>query len=266
MKVLHVFNEINFSGAELMYSDAASYIQKKGIELYALSTGKEFGNFISNFKAKGIAIVHKPYKGRFVLTLSGLSFYWFLYKYLTNNKIDVLHIHRDDIYFASIIAFLLNVRCVKTQHSIFHNRRMTRPIAIIRRAIVRLFFKVNFHSIGESVYQNELNYYKNPSTKINNWYNPDRFFEFTQSEKIKIRNQLIIPHEVFVIISVGGCAYIKNHHDALKATAIVKDKLNILYLHLGKGKTECEEQQLAKDLGIEEIVRFVGNKENVRDY
>ncbi|ASO07970.1 glycosyltransferase family 4 protein [Arenibacter algicola] len=266
MKVLHVFDEINFSGAELMYSDAASYIQKKGIKLFALSTGVKFGNFISNFEAKDIDIIHKTYKGKFVLSYSGISFYWFLFKFLKKNKIEVLHIHRDDIYFASIIGFLLNVRCVKTQHSIFHNRRITRPIAIMRRAIVRLFFNVNFHSIGESVYMNELNYYKNPTTKINNWYNPERFYEFTESEKTEIRKQLNIPNNTFVIISVGGCAHIKNHHDALKSTAILKEKLNILYLHLGKGKTECEEKQLAKSLDIEKIVRFVGNKENVRDY
>src|SRR5690606_33415856 len=34
----------------------------------------------------------------------------------------------------------------------------------------------------------------------------------------------------------------------------------------GKGKTECEEKQLSEDLGINGLVRFEGNKDNVRDY
>src|SRR5690606_27550659 len=106
----------------------------------------------------------------------------------------------------------------------------------------------------------------NPSTKINNWYNSKRFYECTDSEKSEVKKKLNIPNDVFVIISVGGCAEIKNHHDILRAIANLKEKLNILYLHLGKGKTECEEKQLSEDLGINGLVRFEGNKDNVRDY
>lgn len=266
MRVLHLFNEINFSGAELMYRDAADYFREKEVEMYALGTAKNFGNFIENFSEKGINTVHKPYRSKFVLSKAGLSFYWFLYKFLKQNKIDVLHIHRDDIYFAAVITYVLGIRSIKTQHSIFYNRKLTLPLSIARRTIVRDLFKTDFHSIGESVHSHELKYYKNPSTKINNWYNPKRFYGFTDSERSEAKKELNIPNDVFVIISVGGCAPIKNHHDVLRAIALSKGKLNILYLHLGKGKTECEEKQLAEDLGISEMVRFEGNKDNVRDY
>lgn len=266
MRVLHLFNEINFSGAELMYRDAADYFREQGVEMYALGTAKNFGNFTDNFREKGINTFHKPYRSRLVISRPGLSFYWFLYKFLKQNKIDVLHIHRDDIYFAAVIASILKVRSIKTQHSIFYNRKFTLPISIMRRRIVRVFFKTDFHSIGESVHNHELKYYKNPSTKINNWYNSKRFYECTDSEKSEVKKKLNIPNDVFVIISVGGCAEIKNHHDILRAIANLKEKLNILYLHLGKGKTECEEKQLSEDLGINGLVRFEGNKDNVRDY
>src|SRR5690554_126168 len=266
MRVLHLFNEINFSGAELMYRDAAAYFQEKGVKMYAVGTAKNFGNFIDNFREKGIYTVHKPYRSKCVLSRAGLSFYWFLFKFLKQNKIDVLHIHRDDIYFAAVITYILRVRSIKTQHGIFYNRKFTLPIAIARRRIVRTFFKTDFHSIGESVHNHELKYYKNPSTKINNWYNPKRFYEGTDSEKSELKKKLNIPKNVFVIISVGGCAKGKNHHDVLKTIAILKGKLNILYLHLGEGKTQCEEKQLANNLGINEMVRFEGNRDNVRDY
>jgi len=266
MRVLHLFNEINFSGAELMYRDAADYFRERGVEMYALGTAKNFGNFIDNFKEKGINTVHKPYRSGFVLSRAGISFYWFLYKFLKRNKIDVLHIHRDDIYFAAVITYILRVRSIKTQHSIFYNRKLTLPISKARRKIVRDFFKTDFHSIGESVHNHELEYYKNPSTKINNWYNSKRFYECTDSERSEVKRKLNITNDVFVIVSVGGCAEIKNHRDILKAIAILKGKLNIMYLHLGKGKTECEEKKLSEDLGVGEMVRFEGNKDNVRDY
>ena len=37
MKVLHIFNEINFSGAEVMYAKAASLFQQNGIKMYTFS-------------------------------------------------------------------------------------------------------------------------------------------------------------------------------------------------------------------------------------
>tara|TARA_R110000868_G_scaffold20682_3_gene87180 strand:- start:1778 stop:2890 length:1113 start_codon:yes stop_codon:yes gene_type:complete len=266
MKVLHLFNEINFSGAELMYSDAAEYLQENGIEIYALSTGDNFGNFVAKFRERGIFVAHKPYQAKIVLSFSGISFYWFLFKFLNKNKIDVLHIHRSNIYFAGIIAFLKGIPCIKTQHSVFYNKKITLSIAISRRMILRKFFNVKFHTIGESVYSHELNYYKNPTIKINNWFNPMRFYEPTGKEKANARDLLNITKNTFVIISVGGCSYIKNHHDILRAIAKLKNELDVLYLHLGQGVTECEEKELAKELGVENNVRFIGNKENVREY
>lgn len=266
MRVLHLFNEINFSGAELMYMDVADYFREKNVMMYAVGSAKNFGNFIDNFREKGIHTVHKPYRSKVVLSKAGISFYWFLFKFIKRNKIDVLHIHRDDIYFAAVIAYILKVRCVKTQHSIFYNRRFTLPISKARRRIVRNLFKTDFHSIGKSVQDHELKYYRNPSTKINNWYNLNRFYEATVSEKKEARRKLNIEADVFVIISVGGCAAIKNHKDILYAVASLKDKLKLLYLHLGIGKTECEEKELAQSLEINDIIRFEGNRDNVRDY
>jgi len=266
MKVLHIFNEIKFSGAELMYSDAASYIQEKNVEMYALSSGKALGDFAANFDERKIQTVHKPYTNKFVLSKTGISFYLFLYQYLKQQKIDVIHIHRSSIYFATVIGWLLKIPSIKSQHNVFVNRKITRPLAILRRAMIRKFFKTTFHTIGESVYQNELQKFKNPSIKINNWYNPERFYPASIEERKKARAKLNISEEKWVMISIGGCSTVKNHHDILHALASIKEQISFTYLHLGKGKTECDEQVLAKKLGIEKDCVFVGNTEQVREY
>lgn len=266
MKVLHIFNEIKFSGAELMYSDAASYMQENGIEMHALSSGKELGDFANNFKERNIKVVHKPYLHNFVISKTGIFFYFFLYQYIKKHRIDVIHIHRSTIYFAAVIGWLLKIPSVKTQHNVFVNRKFTRPLAVIRKKIIRKFFKTTFHTIGESVYNNELKQYKNPSVKINNWYNPNRFYPASNEEKLLARKKLNITEEQLVLISIGGCSTVKNHHDILKALASLKEKIPFTYLHLGKGKTECEEKELAKHLGIDNQCIFVGNTNKVRDY
>lgn len=266
MKVLHIFNEIKFSGAEVMYRDAAKQFQNSGVEIHALSSGVRRGDFSSNFENEGIIVAHKSYTDSFVLSKTGISFYKFLFKYIKNNKIDVLHIHRSSVYFAAVIGTVLGIPTLKTQHNVFINRKSTRFIAIIRRALTRVFFNTIYHTIGQSVHDNELNQFKNPSTRINNWYNHKKFFTATTDEKKEVRQQLNLLENSFVVISVGGCSTVKNHHDIIKALSILKTKIDITYLHLGKGKTEEDEIELAKELGVYDRCVFVGNTDKVREY
>ena len=43
MKILHILNAIEFSGAEIMLKGAAPILVKNGFDLHALSTGNEIG-------------------------------------------------------------------------------------------------------------------------------------------------------------------------------------------------------------------------------
>lgn len=45
MRILHVLNELKFSGAEIMYVDAASIFQTLGGELSVVATGNEQGEY-----------------------------------------------------------------------------------------------------------------------------------------------------------------------------------------------------------------------------
>ena len=266
MKILHLFNEIKFSGAEIMYAQAAPLFQKEGCELIAFSTGLSLGDFAPVFEENNISLFHKPIIFK-EISFKGFKYYLNLYRFLKEENINVLHIHRSNLIIAGIVAKLANVRCIKTQHNTFRNRWFTLPYAITWRFILRKVFSVTFQTIGESVYLNELNYYKNPSVKINNWFDEKKFYPAKDSqEKINLRQQLTIPQDAFVIISTGGCSHIKNHHDIIKALALVKNKINVLYLHLGQGVTETEEKQLAQEFGISQNIRFLGNQINVRDY
>ena len=266
MKILHLFNEIKFSGAEIMYTQAAPLFQKEGYEMLAFSTGPLLGDYAPMFEKNGITVFHKPITFK-ELSFKGIQYYFNFYLFLKKEKIDVLHIHRSNLIIAAVVAKIANVKCVKTQHSYFVNRWFTLPYAIVWRFMLRIFCKVTFQTISQSVYLNELNYYKNPSVKVHNWFDEKRFYPaLNQAEKAQLRHQLNIPLESFVIISVGGCSHNKNHHDIIKAIALVKRKINVLYLHLGRGASEIEEKKLALDLGILNQIRFLGNQDAVRSY
>lgn len=267
MKVLHVFNALEFSGAEVMYVQAAPIFKEKGCELIALSTAKELGSYASNFEKSGYKIEHKPLILSLKNILTFLSTLVWLYNYIKDEKVDVVHIHRSvNYWWVALFARLAGAGVVRTIHNVFKNRWFTRPKAIIERWSARILLKVVFHSIGESVYQNEQGYYKNQTSKVNNWFDNTRFFPvINKQEKTKIRAELGLADEL-VVISVGGCSYVKRHEDILEAVSVISKIRPITYLHLGDGITRCAEEHKAAELNITDNVIFVGKTNEVRKY
>lgn len=249
-----------------MYAEAASLFQANGIEMLAFSTGEDLGDFAQEFEKRDIQVYHRPIALGNKITLSTFRFYHQFFQFLKSNKIDVLHIHRNDLYLPAICAWLARIRTIKTMHSVYKNRKFTYPWGCLQRFLARKLFKVIFHTIGKSVYENELNYYRNPSVCINNWYDSKRFTPASSLGKKVIREKLEIRSDAFLIISVGGCSFNKNHFDIIKAIHILHKELTFHYLHLGSGNTELEERKLAADLGVMDRIRFVGNVRNVKDY
>jgi glycosyltransferase involved in cell wall biosynthesis len=133
--------------------------------------------------------------------------------------------------------------------------------------MAKYFFKCRFQSISDSVYDNELKLYKNPTTKIFNWINNNRFYPAEMAEKAKIRKELGIAENAFVMISVGECSDIKRHSDIIQSLVIIKKSIpTILYIHLGTGKTLENEKKLVRKLDIENSVLFIENQLDVRKF
>src|SRR5476651_582240 len=120
MKVLHIFNEIKFSGAEIMYANAASLFRAKGYELVAISTGETMGDFAGQFEAAGIPVFHHPLKKE-----NNNPFYIFNYlrntiQFIKNNGIDIIHIHRSNVFwYFSLCGYLTGKKNIMTLHSVF---------------------------------------------------------------------------------------------------------------------------------------------------
>jgi len=268
MKVLHVFNEIKYSGAEIMYADAAPLFQENGVEMIALSTGQRIGEFLDQFESANIKVYHRPLINGLRNPIKLFIYFKGIFDFVKIEEMDVIHIHRDSYYwFFSLVGFLNGIRTIRTVHNVFKNRKITWVKAVLERFIARKIFGLIFQTIGDSVYLNERNYYKNPSIKINNWYNTDKFFPATtEREKNQLRAKLNISTDALVVISTGGCSHVKNHHDIIKAVQEVNKITNCIFLHLGTGVTENEEVSLTEELGISNKIRFLGNQTNVREY
>lgn len=57
IKVLHILDELRYSGAEVMLKNSASLFVDKDVELYALGTGKILGVYSNKLKDAGLKFV-----------------------------------------------------------------------------------------------------------------------------------------------------------------------------------------------------------------
>ena len=267
MKVIHVFNELKFSGAEIMYSDAAPVFQKLGFKLTALSTANVIGEFAPVLERQGYEILHKPYPklknvyGRF-------KYYNSFIKFLKKENFDIVHIHRNNAMWGiSLCAWLANKRSIYTFHNVFSCSKLAYLYHYLLRWSAKSIFKCDFQTISDSVYENERDYFHNKTKKIYNWYGSERFYPAGLNEKERIRKELNIHPSTLVLISIGGCSDIKRHSDIIKALPIVIEKQpDCIYLHLGEGISENKEIELTEKLGLLSNVRFARNQINVRKY
>jgi len=267
MKILHILHELKFSGAEIMYVDAAPLFQEKGCELTVMGTANDLGEYAINFEESGYAVLHFPMP---VLKkyFKRLAYYKKIIALLKTGKYQVVHIHKSSAMWGfAMCAWLTDTRSVYTFHNVFPTHFYTYPYHLLLRWTAKHLFQCSFQTISDSVYSHESKLYHNATTKIYNWYGNKRYFPATLDEKNDVRAKLGIDKNALVLISVGGCSSVKRHSDILQALPLVLDKIpNTIYLHLGKGETEEEEKKLAITLGLADKVWFCNNQLVVRNY
>ena len=266
MKVVHILNELKFSGAEIMYVSAAPEFKKLGCELFVVNIAPALGEYATQFEQAGYRVLHWPYAPKNIG--DKLAYVKKVVDFLKTEKIDVVHIHLATWSFLwAYCAWKAGCKSVCTFHNVFPTRWFTHPIHIGKRWAIKNVFGCTFQTISDSVYQHEKDFYYNDTCKIYNWYDNSRFFPANESEKSEIRTQLNIPEKALVIISIGGCSHIKRHSDVINALPIILKKYpNLIYFHLGEGEMLEAEQIQAKDLGLSQHIRFEGNQTDVRKF
>lgn len=267
MKVLHVFNSLKFSGAEIMYVGAARQLQSMGCELFALATASEIGDYVGHFRDVGFQVLHRPYPSSKWKIAAKWRYLLAIRKLIRDEHIDVVHIHSAGLKCVmALTARSCGVKCIYTVHNVFRFHGYHWLTQWIERRVMRLT-RCRIQTISDSVHDTETNYWHNKATLVYNWYNTPAFYLAASGERERCRQELGLPANAPVVVSVGGCSPVKRHEDALKAmTEIVRRWPEAVYLHLGAGVSTEAEKNLARKLGIEDNIRFMGNQTDVRRF
>lgn len=267
MKVIHILHELKFSGAEIMYVDAASLFQAKGCELSVIATAENIGEYAPYFENAGYNLFNKPYP-KLKNYLKRIVYYYHFVQFLKSENYDIVHIHASvTMWGMALCAWIAGKRSVYTFHNVFPTHFYSYFYHCLLRWSAKNIFNCNFQTISDSVYEHELKLYHNDTTKIYNWYGSNRFYPAKAGEKYAVREELSIPQDALVLISVGGCSPVKRHSEIIKALPLINEKHpNCIYLHLGKGESECSEINLATELNVSSQIRFYENQSDVRKF
>ena len=262
LKILHILNELNYSGAEVMLKQSAPFFIERRAQLYCLSTGKSAGVYAPVLGDAG-------YRVFCIQFAKSLHYAYAVYSFLRQHRLSVVHIHAEHGFL--LHAFLARLagckKIIRTVHSSFPFSGFLRIRKLIERKVAKELFGVFFVSISPSVHENEYLKFANQSLLIMNWIDISIFHPACDiGEKQRLRKKYAIGSNNLVLTSVGSCIDIKNHMDVIIAMNLITIEYPyVFYIHVGTGPLEQDERSLVEELGLNERVYWTGYCDNPRD-
>lgn len=258
MKVLHILNELKPSGAENMLLSAAPFWKDHGVSCEILATGVSEGEYAQTLRASGYKVHHLP-------RLQFATYFFKLLKFVKSGKYDIVHQHAEGAsYWSGLTCLAAGAKLVRTIHSNFvfsGNLRLRRSIQ--RRHLESL--GTTFVAIAQGVQATEKIRFGIQAQIVLNWIDTNRFRAIAAQERADARTRFGFTDRDIVLITIGNCSAVKNHKALIRALASLSDIPQIRYLHVGMEDQHASEQQLVRELGIEEKVIFCGWTPNARE-
>lgn len=230
MKVLHILNEIRFSGAETMLASAAGLWKKDGLELYALATSDVEGAFADILRKNGYKVIHIPYRKTIKLV-------WDIYKLFRKEDFYVVHIHPERGYFQYALASWMARTSIKirTVHHIYSYKNMNVIRPLVLRYVSKYIFGVQFVSNSLSGQANEKRLFGLNHLYIPNWIDSCVYnrVAIEMNQDNGLRKRLGIADDQILLVSLGGNTDYKNYDRVIEALGSDELRSRYVYMHLG---------------------------------
>lgn len=177
---------------------------------------------------------------------------------------------RPDILFSTIPVYN-TVAILGRLLSFTNTKNIVREAALLKGSFrLRMFgffyrFASKIISLSEGVKENLIKRYKVKEKNIQVIYNPidlDKIQQLANDGDISEEHKVIFKKNAKVIITAGRLVKEKDHQTLIKAFDIVNKRINSELFILGEGELENNLKRLAKDLGIEHKVHFIGFQYN----
>lgn len=255
LKVLQIIPSFGVGGAEKVVLNYLMYNKSKSMSMKCVSLYSK-GNSIydKQIEEKSLDVVYLHKKIGFDFNIiKELKFV------ISDYDPDVIHTHLYALKYLALTGEMKNRTIFHTIHT-----EPNKDVGRVDRMVNKYFFKN--HLVVPITLQENLAKVVNEYYKINNTYvikNGINLQSYKKNDNMK-RKQLGIGNDMFVVGHIGRFSKEKNHQFILKVFyEIIKVRSNAVLLLIGSGEEEDKVKDLAVELGIQNKVFFLGNREDI---
>lgn len=261
MKILYVIESGDPGGAENVLLSLAEYFKMK----YSVGVGCFREGWVYNelkFRKFNPQLIHTK-KGSFDVSLLSN-----LLRLIKKENIGLIHSHLFDTNFYSCIAAkMMNIPHIATEHGDIHLATRKMNIKRFIKAKVMSIFSDKIIFVSKFTRDKFLRIAKVPKKKAIVVYNGIDLNKYEDQIDIqKKRAEIGINQDEFVIGNVGSLYPVKGQTYLLKAARnVISEIPSAKFLFIGKGGLKNILKEEAEHLGIENSVKFLGFREDIKE-
>jgi len=255
LRIMEVVQSLEKGGRTTRFSDTVSGLREQKIFVYPLcfSTPKQW------VKNAGVQTIEKRQGINWLLVFQ-------MRKIIQNNKINIIHAHCEfSQLYASVAGFTCGIKTVAT----FHRSDLSKYQPNIVNKLIN-FFVSQFVAVSHDRLSLLTNNLKLPATKCHVVHGGSVIEK--KPTRISIdtaRDELKIPIDQLVLLSIGHLGAIKGHQDTLVAFSHISQTKKNIHLYIAGEGSEDEKRRLnnlVKKLKIRDRVTFLGQINNVYEW
>lgn len=261
-KICHIVCGLKSGGVEAMIFNYCSNMDKSKYEWHLLYQHEPSQKNIEELRKIGFRLKRIASKAK-----HPIKNYIETYKYLKNNKINVVHCHMTLMNFIPLIAanqLGIKIRICHSHNSDVRNKNIfiKRLNEILKRKCIQN--ATNLLACGEEA--GKYMYGNSKFTIINNAIELSKF-EYNINYRNIIRKKHGIKETTKVIGNIGRFTNQKNHFFIIDLfNEIQKEEKNVILMLIGDGELKSEIERKVKLLHLEDKVIFTGIVPNVNEY
>lgn len=263
MKILHVTNNLGSGGAEKLLEESLPLINNiEGVKADVLLLTDKGNVFDENLKKSGVKVDVVS-----IRNLYNPANIYYIKKRIVEGDYDIVHAHLFPAFYWVAIASRLIIKnkpkFVMTEHSTHNKRREKKYLRYVEKFMYSSYDKII--SISQQAQENLIKWLK-PKPKdmgkfivIQNGINIEKFMEAKAYSKDEINSKFT--QDTKLICMVGRFSEQKDQATLIKAMKELPSNVHLLLI--GEGPLKEKNQSLAKEIGVEDKVHFLGFRNDI---
>ncbi len=260
IRILHVVNDMHRAGLETMLMNYYRNIDRTKIQFDFLTHRPNKSDYDDEIISMGGRVYYAPrlYPQNYMK-----YFKWMKQFFEEHPEYKIMHSHIDSMSYLPLLAAKKAGIPVRIAHS--HNTSIDRDF----KYPLKQYFRFKIKSVANTYFAcgkeaGEFLFGNEEFTVIPNAVEAEKFY-FNEVVRELKRKELDYTDE-FVVGHIGRISYQKNHKFLIKIfNELQKNEPRARLMLVGVGEKELEVREQVRNLGIDEKVRFLGNRSDVSE-